>query len=212
MPRKTSAISIPQLPSVKRDLSLEQWSNYMRDLKHFGSTLTTERARYQIVVGRAFVFGREKYGRAADKQVAKLWGNAGTLANWGSVARRIPRELDKYSDLTFEDYRALAKIESDPERIEWAKKKLAQRWSGRRLDAEIAGTRLITASANGNTANTSAQVLKLEAPGRKVSHDKFIALAQEWLELGQTLQARGDQALADAYFDCAARILGELGE
>lgn len=224
--RRTRAalIPIPQPPAA-RSLTFNQWSEYGRELLRFGRELRTQTKNYQLVCGRWFAAG-EAYGRARERYATQLGFALGTLYNWSSVAARIPRQLDAL-DLTFEDYRILATLPTDAERITWARRKLAEGWSGRELAARVLDARAApepsTPPSNGahhdetapgtdshRAVNSTVSAPRGDAPATGRA-GRLSALIADWTHAAEQLQARGDAALADAYLDCAAQLQETLG-
>ena len=224
--------ALPNLPTIERELQFDEWAATMRDLFEFENKLEGARVKYQLIVGRAFAYGQERWKRGAEHEAVRIGFALGTLYNWSSVARRISPSIER-DDLTFEDYRALAKLENDAEREKWIARKQAEGWSGKRLDVEISRrnaaqkSRQLKAAAEPtpqiddepDTSDFAAPDEEdsepvLSAPTRNVGGTKLSALLQEWQRAAERLQARGDEmsrAQADVYFDCAAQLRETIG-
>jgi len=231
---------LPQLPSVERELQFDEWSATMRDLFQFENKMDGARVKYQLIVGRAFAYGQERWKRGAEHEATRIGFALGTLYNWSSVARRISPSIER-DYLTFEDYRALAKLENDAEREKYIALKQANNWSGKRLDAEISNFRLNATSeralashstASGSTPHIAARdqseddapdsdpddVLELKSPvtasTSRANASKLFILLNEWEHAAARLQARGDEmsrAQADVYFDCVDALRDSIG-
>lgn len=210
--------ALPRLPTIERELQFDEWAATMRDLFSFESRLEMARVKYQLIVGRAFAYGQERWKRGAEHEVTRIGFALGTLYNWSSVARRISPTIER-DELTFEDYRALAKLENDSEREKWIARKQAEGWSGKRLDAEINKARQQIAAttdrepseheADENDETEMREELEFEPPRAastsRANASKLFALLKEWENAAERLQARGDEmsrAQADVYFDC----------
>ncbi|HZQ11019.1 MAG TPA: hypothetical protein VFD70_30895 [Anaerolineae bacterium] len=234
--KNLSVPALPKLPSVERELQFDEWAATMKDLFEFQNKLEGARVKYQLIVGRAFAYGQERWKRGAEHEVTRIGYAIGTLYNWSSVAKRISPALER-DFLTFEDYRALAKLEDDTEREKWIALKQANSWSGKRLDAEILKSRQLNAGGGNGTEPREEQPSHIfesqhildfadptpDAPhlalgrtadqGRK-GRTALEQLYAEWLETGEMLQGRGDEmsrAQADVYFDCAATLRQTIG-
>lgn len=216
--------ALPQLPGVERELAFEEWSATMRDLFSFENRLDSARVKYQLIVGRAFAYGQERWKRGAEHEVTRIGFALGTLYNWSSVARRIAHGIERDS-LTFEDYRALAKLESDEEREKWIGLKQAEGWSGKRLDVEIGKARGIgnggRETAERETSNvmdeSENETLEFDEPlpNSRTQTNKLVTLLKEWERAAETLQARGDEmsrAQADCFYECASQLERALGK
>lgn len=218
-----ASVTIPDLTNLDR-MTFPQWSSIMQEIFRFGKDLSRQTKNYQLLVGRAFHAGHTKFRRSAEREATRIGFAVGTLYNWSSVASRIPRQLDDL-DLTFEDYRAIATLENDEERITWARKKIAEEWSGRELMQRITEHRrnqIATATAASNdhsaadetetpravhaSANLANETLTLQSPHAARSVQVFAQLVVEWQRAAERLQERGDLSIADAYFDCAAQL------
>jgi len=210
--------ALPQLPTIERELQFDEWAATMRDLFSFENRLEMARVKYQLIVGRAFAYGQERWKRGAEHEVTRIGFALGTLYNWSSVARRISPSIER-DELTFEDYRALAKLENDAEREKWIARKKAEGWSGKRLDAEINKARQQIAATTDrepsehetdeNDETEMREELEFEPPRAastsRADASKLFALLKEWEHAAERLQARGDEmsrAQADVYFDC----------
>jgi hypothetical protein len=226
--------ALPALPTIEREMQFDEWSATMRDLFQFENHLDRARVKYQLIVGRAFAYGQERWKRGAEHEVTHIGFALGTLYNWSSVARRIAPSVER-DGLTFEDYRALAKLENDAEREKWIALKQSNSWSGKRLDAEIAKARQLNEGAHTEEAAVTPKnvfenqhILDFAEPTPDAPHlslgrtgtqgtkarSALEHLYAEWLKLGERLQERGDEmsrAQADAYFDCAAALRETIG-
>ncbi len=225
VPIEETEIALPALPNVERELQFDEWAATMHDLFTFENSLEGARVKYQLIVGRAFAYGQERWKRGAEHEATRIGFALGTLYNWSSVARRISPSIERDS-LTFEDYRALAKLENDAEREKYIGLKQAEGWSGKRLDAEISKSRQLNATSERAAATHSTpqhtdrdeseydesdadDALGLESPvtasTSRANASKLVALLKEWEQAAARLQARGDEmsrAQADVYFDC----------
>jgi hypothetical protein len=193
----------------------------MQEIFRFGKDLARQTKNYQLLVGRAFHAGHTKFRRSAEREATRIGFAVGTLYNWSSVASRIPRQLDDL-DLSFEDYRALATLETPEERITWARRKIAEEWSGRELMQRIAEHRRAALTANeenverNETTDTThaqspaSETLTLASPRMNRQHAVFAQLVAAWERSAEQMQDRGDWAIADAYFDCAAQLKGVI--
>ncbi|MCG3177525.1 MAG: hypothetical protein MOGMAGMI_02499 [Candidatus Omnitrophica bacterium] len=230
MNKQLSVPSLPTLPAVERELQFDEWAATMRDLFAFENKLEGARVKYQLIVGRAFAYGQERWKRGAEHEATRIGFALGTLYNWSSVARRISPSIER-DYLTFEDYRALAKLENDAEREKYILLKQVHSWSGKRLDAEISKSRQLNAtseraaathptpqSADRNESDAD-DVLELEsaqpASPTRANASKLFSLLKEWEHAAARLQARGDEmsrAQADVYFDCVDALRDSIGE
>lgn len=225
--------ALPQLPTIERELQFDEWSATLRDLFAFENKLDLARVKYQLIVGRAFAYGQERWKRGAEHEVTRIGFALGTLYNWSSVGKRISPSIER-DGLTFEDYRALAKLDNDEEREKWIALKQAEGWSGKRLDAEIGKARQLkspadaaedSATPRGVFAQPSSDFaeptrdaphLALGRTGSQNTHWRGVLedLYREWIQMAETIQARGDEmsrAQADCYFDCAAQLRETIG-
>lgn len=228
--------ALPQLPTIEREMQFDEWAETMRDLFTFENRLEMARVKYQLIVGRAFAYGQERWKRGAEHEVTRIGFALGTLYNWSSVARRISPSIER-DELTFEDYRALAKLENDAERENWIARKQAEGWSGKRLDAEINKARQQIAATTDRTIAASSAVreqseheadendetemreeLEFEPPRAastsRANASKLFVLLNEWEHAGARLQARGyemSRAQADVYFDCVDALRDSIG-
>lgn len=234
MNKQLSVPALPNLPTIERELQFDEWATTMRDLFTFENRLEGARVKYQLIVGRAFAYGQERWKRGAEHEATRIGFALGTLYNWSSVARRISPSIER-DYLTFEDYRALAKLENDAEREKYIGLKQAEGWSGKRLDAEITKSRQLNAAGERAAAH-STQVadrdesesdtdesehddeLELESPvavsTSRANASKVFALLKEWEHAADRLQARGDEmsrAQADVYYDCVDALREAIG-
>jgi len=219
--------ALPQLPTIERELQFDEWAATMRDLFTFENRLDTARVKYQLIVGRAFAYGQERWKRGAEHEVTRLGFALGTLYNWSSVGKRISPSIER-DGLTFEDYRALAKLENDAEREQWIARKQAEGWSGKRLDAEIRknpddrrrttdGERQESNGKRETNDDESRDELELDSPqpNTRTNANKFFTLVNEWQRAAEVLQARGDEmsrAQADVYLDCVDALAQAVGK
>lgn len=219
MTKRDRAIGFPTLPAVAGYDNFDEWQDAGRQLSEFGGLLKRTGAQYQIFVGHWYNEGLEKEARwrkdnlasrsrraiSIERAANELGFDKETLANWAWVERNTAKVRGALNgsgkDLTFEDLRSVAAIESPRAQREWIDRKQKAGWSGSELRRQIAQAKGKPASPRGDAEREQAE------------QDAVAALVERWTVDGKKLMAKGDslsRAQADVYMDCAAKLRNAL--
>jgi len=101
-----------------------------------GQTLQAIELCIQMAIGDWLVYGDHRYGETYTQAVRITGKDAGTLANYQSVANAIPPSL-RGENLTYEHYRFAARLPEIEQRREYLAAAVSNDWSARELDRQI---------------------------------------------------------------------------
>jgi len=208
-----NTLTIPNVPTITREPSWDEWVAYGRELKQHDGRLDIHIRDFRFIVAKWYEYGIEHWRRPAERIARGIGFDPETIQNWAWTARHTEQLRANGGDgLEYEHYRLLAAVRDPEQQRALAERVKRDGMSGAQLRREIKRLKRGDASPRGDDgvdddsgARRYVRTLRYAAIERLIE-----ALCVE----AERLLASGDpiaQAQADVKLDCAARLRAAVG-